>query len=71
MKKLEDMEITASRMMRTDTILVEGKMDNIPEEALMLYFNSKRSKGGEISSLNWVDKTRSVTVTFRDWRGMF
>nr|XP_023678134.1 poly [ADP-ribose] polymerase 14-like isoform X2 [Paramormyrops kingsleyae] len=68
MKKLEDMEITASRMMRTDTILVEGKMDGISEEALKLYFNSKRSKGGNIRSLNWVDKTRSVTVTFRDWR---
>ncbi|XP_048863184.1 uncharacterized protein parp14rs3 [Brienomyrus brachyistius] len=68
MKKLEDMEITASRMMRTDTVLVEGKMDSISEEALMLYFSSKRSKGGEISSLNWVDRTKSVTVTFRDWR---
>ncbi|XP_018601869.2 protein mono-ADP-ribosyltransferase PARP14 [Scleropages formosus] len=67
-KKFQNLEISVSRLEHTDTVLVKGEMDNISDEALQLYFTSKRSKGGEIKSLHWINRTSSVIVTFEHWQ---
>ncbi|KAL4635573.1 poly ADP-ribose polymerase 14-like [Arapaima gigas] len=66
-KKLQNLEITVSRLERTDSILVKGEMEKISNEALYLYFTSKRTKGGEIKSIYRVNRTSSLIVTFKDW----
>ncbi|XP_036401797.1 protein mono-ADP-ribosyltransferase PARP14 [Megalops cyprinoides] len=65
-KKLQNMEITACRLEYTDSVLVEGNMSNISEETLSLYFSNKRSNGGAIKSIIWVNKAKSVIITFQD-----
>ncbi|XP_017550531.2 protein mono-ADP-ribosyltransferase PARP14 isoform X1 [Pygocentrus nattereri] len=66
-KKLKDMEIGASHLELTDSVLVEGDMSKIKEEILNLYFsNKKRSGGGEIKSLIWVNKLKSVVICFEE-----
>ncbi|KAL0963918.1 hypothetical protein UPYG_G00315340 [Umbra pygmaea] len=68
-KKLLDMDIGARRLELTDSVLVQGNMSQIPgviEEALSLYFSSKRSKGGKIKSQTWVTKGKSMVITFED-----
>ncbi|KAG7463857.1 hypothetical protein MATL_G00181160 [Megalops atlanticus] len=65
-KKLQNMEITACRLEYTDSVLVQGNMSDISEETLRLYFSNKRSNGGEIKSIIWVNKAKSMIVTFQD-----
>ncbi|CAB1328592.1 unnamed protein product, partial [Coregonus sp. 'balchen'] len=68
-KKFQGMEIGACRLELTDSVLVQGDMSQIKggvEEALNLYFSSKRSKGGDIKSQIWVTKGKSMVITFED-----
>ncbi|KAI4880407.1 hypothetical protein NFI96_019081, partial [Prochilodus magdalenae] len=66
-KKLKDMEIGASHLELTDSILVEGDMSNFKEDILTLYFsNKKRSGGGDIKSLIWVNKNKSAVISFEE-----
>ncbi|XP_030643397.1 protein mono-ADP-ribosyltransferase PARP14 [Chanos chanos] len=66
-KKFKGMEIGASRLELTDSILVKGDMTRISEDALFLYFtNKKKSHGGDIKSLIWVNKHKSAVITFED-----
>lgn len=65
-KKCKDMEIAVSRLEMVDSVLVQGDLSQITEETLCLYFTNKRSKGGEIKSLIWVTKNKSVVITFED-----
>ncbi|XP_036426953.1 protein mono-ADP-ribosyltransferase PARP14 isoform X2 [Colossoma macropomum] len=67
-KKLKDMEIGASHLELTDSVLVEGDMSKIKEEILTLYFsNKKRSGGGDVKSLIWVNKLKSVVICFEEF----
>lgn len=71
-RKLQGMEIEASRLELTDSVLVQGDMSNLTEDTLNLYFtNSKRSGGGDIKSLFWVNKKKSVVLSFQDCHGKF
>ncbi|XP_041724440.2 protein mono-ADP-ribosyltransferase PARP14 [Coregonus clupeaformis] len=68
-KKFQGMEIGACRLELTDSVLVQGDMRQIKggvEEALNLYFSSRRSRGGDIKSQIWVTKGKSVVITFED-----
>ncbi|XP_031657998.1 uncharacterized protein LOC109867464 [Oncorhynchus kisutch] len=68
-KKYQGMEIGACHLELTDSVLVQGDMSQIKggvEEALNLYFSSKRSKGGDIKSQIWVTKGKSMVITFED-----
>uniref|UniRef100_A0A4W5QIH1 Poly [ADP-ribose] polymerase n=1 Tax=Hucho hucho TaxID=62062 RepID=A0A4W5QIH1_9TELE len=68
-KKFQGMEIGACRLELTDSVLVQGDMSKIKggvEEALNLYFSSRRSKGGAIRSQIWVTKGKSMVITFED-----
>lgn len=66
------MEIEASHLELTDSILVHGDMSNLPQDALNLYFsNNKRSGGGDIKSLIWVTKQKRVVISFQDCHGRF
>ncbi|XP_066542681.1 protein mono-ADP-ribosyltransferase PARP14-like isoform X3 [Hoplias malabaricus] len=65
-KKMKDMEIGVSRLELTGSVLVQGNMSKITEELLNLYFSNKRSGGGDITSIIWVSKSKSVVITFDD-----
>ncbi|KAF5890242.1 poly [ADP-ribose] polymerase 14-like, partial [Clarias magur] len=66
-KNLQGMEIEASHLEFTDSVLVQGDMSMLTEDMLTLYFsNSKRSGGGDIRSLFWVSKQKSAVISFED-----
>ncbi|XP_072542636.1 protein mono-ADP-ribosyltransferase PARP14 isoform X2 [Salminus brasiliensis] len=66
-KKLKDMDIGASQLELTDSILVQGDMSRMKDDILPLYFsNNKRSGGGDIKSLIWVNKPKSAVISFED-----
>ncbi|XP_060731719.1 uncharacterized protein parp14rs3 isoform X3 [Tachysurus vachellii] len=66
-KNLQGMEIKASRLEYTDSVLVQGDMSKLTEDTLTLYFsNKKRSGGADIKSLIWVNKQKSVVISFQD-----
>ncbi|KAJ8282618.1 hypothetical protein COCON_G00051370 [Conger conger] len=62
-KRLQNLHISASRLEYTDTVLVEGNMENISEEVLRAYFSS-RSKGGQVKCMNLDNKPKSVLIEF-------
>ena len=65
------MEITGTCVEYTDSVLVQGDMSEVSDDALMLYLtNKKRSRGGEVKSFTWVDRRKSVVVAFEDCHGM-
>ncbi|KAI5107530.1 poly [ADP-ribose] polymerase 14 isoform X2 [Silurus meridionalis] len=67
-KKFQDMEIEASHLELTDSVLVQGNMSKITEDALTLYFeNHKKSGGGEVKSLIWANKQTSAVISFQDF----
>ncbi|KAK3543959.1 hypothetical protein QTP70_031865 [Hemibagrus guttatus] len=65
-KNLQGMEIEASYLEFTDSVLVQGDMSKITEDTLMLYFSNKRSSGADIKSFIWVNKQKSVVISFQD-----
>ncbi|XP_062390721.1 protein mono-ADP-ribosyltransferase PARP14 [Sardina pilchardus] len=66
-KKWQNMEITATCVQRADSVLVQGDMSKVSDDALSLYFsNKKRSRGGEVKSLKWLDSRTSVVIAFED-----
>ncbi|XP_035265187.1 uncharacterized protein LOC118223123 isoform X3 [Anguilla anguilla] len=66
-KKLQSMDITASRLEYTDSVLVKGNMENITEKELRDYFSSTKSNGGQIKYLIWVENAKSVLLEFEDF----
>lgn len=68
-KKVQGLEIAACGLEQTDSVLVQGDMSRLNEETISLYFSNKRSKGGEIASLIWVTKHKSVVITFKESHG--
>ncbi|XP_043930817.1 protein mono-ADP-ribosyltransferase PARP14-like [Protopterus annectens] len=66
-KKLDEAPITVSRLEPTDTVMVEGKFEELSEDLLKLYFsNSKRSNGGDISSFT-INRLEGVAmIQFKD-----
>ncbi|KAJ8351599.1 hypothetical protein SKAU_G00230750 [Synaphobranchus kaupii] len=66
-KKLQNMDISASRLEYTDSVLVEGNMENISEEALRIYFCSTQNNGGKVNCLIWVKKAKSALIVFEDF----
>ncbi|KAI4901592.1 hypothetical protein NFI96_007421 [Prochilodus magdalenae] len=66
-KKLQGMEITASQLELTASVLVQGDMIRIKEDLLTEHFSNRmKSGGGDIKSLLWIDKQTSVVITFKD-----
>ncbi|XP_061089955.1 protein mono-ADP-ribosyltransferase PARP14-like [Conger conger] len=65
-KRLQNLDISASRLEYTDTVLVEGNMENISDEVLRAYFSS-RSKGGQVKCMNLDNKPKSVLIEFDDF----
>ncbi|XP_058248540.1 protein mono-ADP-ribosyltransferase PARP14 isoform X2 [Hemibagrus wyckioides] len=66
-KNLKSMKIEASHLEFTDSVLVQGDMSKISEDTLTLYFSNKRSGGADIKSLIWVNKQKSVVISFQDF----
>ncbi|XP_063070156.1 protein mono-ADP-ribosyltransferase PARP14-like [Engraulis encrasicolus] len=67
-KKCKDAEITATCVEHTDSILVQGDMSEISEDALLLYFsNRKRSGGGDYEDHKWLEEKKSLVITFEDY----
>ncbi|XP_017550529.1 uncharacterized protein LOC108425948 [Pygocentrus nattereri] len=66
-KKPQGMDIKVSHLELTNSVLVEGDMSTIREDILTGHFSSKmRSGGGAIKSLLWLNKQKSVVITFKD-----
>ncbi|XP_035265189.1 protein mono-ADP-ribosyltransferase PARP14 isoform X2 [Anguilla anguilla] len=66
-KKLQSMDISASRLEYTNSVLVKGNMENISEKELRDYFSSTKSNGGQVKCLNWVKNAKSVLLVFEDF----
>ncbi|XP_036426976.1 LOW QUALITY PROTEIN: protein mono-ADP-ribosyltransferase PARP14-like [Colossoma macropomum] len=66
-KKPQGMDIRVSRLELTDSVLVQGDMIRIKEDILTGHFsNNMKSGGGDIKSLLWMNKQKSVVITFKD-----
>ncbi|KAI4899304.1 hypothetical protein NFI96_022821, partial [Prochilodus magdalenae] len=66
-KNPQGMEIRATHLELTDSVLVQGDMIRIKEDLLTEHFSNRlKSGGGDIKSLLWVDKQTSVVITFKD-----
>ncbi|XP_062313703.1 protein mono-ADP-ribosyltransferase PARP14 isoform X2 [Osmerus eperlanus] len=65
-KMVQGLEIAACGLEQTDSVLVQGDMSRLNEETISLYFSNKRSKGGEIASLIWVTRHKSIVITFKE-----
>ncbi|XP_072114758.1 protein mono-ADP-ribosyltransferase PARP14-like isoform X1 [Mobula birostris] len=66
-KPLKNCSITASRLEKTDSVLIEKLHPKITEELLDLYFsNASRSGGGEIADIQMNDRERRAIIRFCD-----
>ncbi|XP_051998490.1 LOW QUALITY PROTEIN: protein mono-ADP-ribosyltransferase PARP14-like [Xyrauchen texanus] len=66
-RPLQGRDIDVTRMELTDSVLVQGDLSQISEDVLSLYFsNKKRSRGAEIKSFIWINRQKSVVITFED-----
>ncbi|XP_056611144.1 protein mono-ADP-ribosyltransferase PARP14-like [Triplophysa dalaica] len=66
-KALQGREIGITRLEPTDSVLVQGDLGKISEEALNLHFNNTmRSSGGDIKSLIWINRQKSLLITFQE-----
>ncbi|XP_067264755.1 protein mono-ADP-ribosyltransferase PARP14-like [Chanodichthys erythropterus] len=64
-KPLQGRDIGVTHLKRTDSILVQGDLEKISEEILILYFsNKKKSRGGEIENFIWINRRSSAVITF-------
>lgn len=71
-KALQGHEIGVTRLELTDSVLVQGDLGKISEDALNLYFsNTTKSRGGDIKSLIWINRQKSLLVTFQQSDGEF
>ncbi|KAI4901594.1 hypothetical protein NFI96_007423, partial [Prochilodus magdalenae] len=71
-KKPQGLTITASRLELTDSVLVWGDVSAIREDLLIGHFRDKmKSGGGEIKSLLWINKHKSVVITFKDFHAAY
>ncbi|XP_028846983.1 protein mono-ADP-ribosyltransferase PARP14 isoform X2 [Denticeps clupeoides] len=65
-KKLQGQQMEVSRLELTSSVLVQGDMHKVSEDALTLYFsNTKRSGGGSIKVINSADGRMSRIVEFQ------
>ncbi|XP_067266352.1 uncharacterized protein [Chanodichthys erythropterus] len=63
-KQLLGQDIGVTRLVRTDSILVQGDLEKISEDILTLYFSNKRSRGGDIENFIWINRGTSAVITF-------
>ncbi|KAL1267282.1 hypothetical protein QQF64_032645 [Cirrhinus molitorella] len=64
-KQLQGRDIGVTRLERTDSVLVQGALETLTEDVLTLYFsNKKRSGGGDVQSIIWVNRQKSAVITF-------
>ncbi|XP_072542841.1 protein mono-ADP-ribosyltransferase PARP14-like [Salminus brasiliensis] len=67
-RRLYGMDIHASRLELTDSVLVEGDLSVVQEDVLTGHFSNKEeSGGGAIRSVLWINKHKSVVITFKDY----
>ncbi|XP_036430878.1 protein mono-ADP-ribosyltransferase PARP14-like [Colossoma macropomum] len=70
-KKPQGMDIRASHLELTDSVLVQGDMGRIKEDLLTGHFGNKmKSGGGDIKSLVWIISQNSVVITFKDYHDL-
>ncbi|XP_073701331.1 protein mono-ADP-ribosyltransferase PARP14 [Garra rufa] len=64
-KQLQSRDIGVTRLERTDSVLVQGDLEQLSEDVLTLYFsNKKRSGGGDVQSFIWINRRKSAVITF-------
>ncbi|XP_069077261.1 protein mono-ADP-ribosyltransferase PARP10 isoform X1 [Pleurodeles waltl] len=64
---LEGLPISVERVQRTDQVLVSNLDPEIQPDLLELYFESKRSGGGDVQDVSLLKEARAAIVTFRSW----
>ena len=70
-KSLEGKELSVSRVPVSKCILVEGLDDNITEDTVATYFESKRSRGGPVNNADMNPEEGRCYVYFEDSSGMW
>ncbi|RXN38720.1 poly [ADP-ribose] polymerase 14-like protein [Labeo rohita] len=64
-KQLQGRDVGVTRLERTDSVLVQGDLEQLAEDVLTLYFsNKKRSGGGDVQSFIWINRRKSAVITF-------
>ncbi|XP_069478069.1 protein mono-ADP-ribosyltransferase PARP10 isoform X1 [Ambystoma mexicanum] len=64
---LEGLVISVQRVQRTDQLLVSNLAPGLRADLLELYFESKRSDGGEVQDVTLLQKAGAAIVTFKNW----
>lgn len=64
---LAGLPISLERVQRTDQVLVSSLNPEIKPDLLELYFESRRSGGGEVQDVSLLKEARAAIVTFRSW----
>ena len=70
-KRLEGKELSVSRVPVSKCILVEGLDDNITEDTVETYFESRRSRGGPVNNADMNPEEGRCYVYFEDSSGMW
>ncbi|XP_049341127.1 protein mono-ADP-ribosyltransferase PARP14-like [Astyanax mexicanus] len=66
-RKLQGNDIKASQLELTDSVLVVGDLSQIGEDILTGHFSSiTKSGGGDIQSVFWINKQKTVIITFKN-----
>ncbi|XP_078542546.1 protein mono-ADP-ribosyltransferase PARP10 isoform X3 [Lissotriton helveticus] len=64
---LAGLPVTVERVQRTDQVLVTSLDPEIKPDLLELYFESRRSGGGEVQGVSLLKEARAAVITFRSW----
>ncbi|KAM5125080.1 protein mono-ADP-ribosyltransferase PARP10-like, partial [Mantella aurantiaca] len=67
-KRLLGREISVRRVRSSGDVLVEDLGSGISLDLLEMYFESKRSGGGAVTSVTFLRGNSAAIVSFRDWR---
>ena len=69
--KLEENQVTLKLVSEPSTVLVRGIPSNCDRDFISLYFESKKSKGGNVVNANILqDHPQCAVVVFKDKRGL-
>ena len=69
-KSLDSAKITLEQVPVTSSIAVSGFLDNTTHDAIVLYFESKRSGGGPVERVQFIPKGGRAVVVFQDPKGL-
>ncbi|XP_066497038.1 protein mono-ADP-ribosyltransferase PARP14-like [Hoplias malabaricus] len=71
-RRPQGMDISASQLELTDSVLVQVDMVQVKEDSLRDHFSNRmRSGGGDIKSISWISQQKSVVIVFKDFHAAY